>query len=120
MAKSADDPRSRRYQVGLPLETELFYCAQGEFIRNSSTTRAMEQFLMDRAKASQNVQELRDSILFRSELSGEPPVVVLETFLLKNKYNQVQGVDVPATAKALCKIWGLSTDEELGSEESEV
>ncbi len=111
VAKSADDPRSRRYQVGLPLESELFYCAQGEFIRNSSTTRAMEQFLMDRSKAANNIQELRDSIIFRSKLTGETHLEVVKVFLLKHKYEQVQGVEIEATAKALCEIWGLANDQ---------
>lgn len=107
--RSVDDPRSRRYSVSFPIEIELFYAVQGEFVRDASTTRAMEQFLIDRATAAENIEDLRRRILFKAESQGKVPRQLIEEFLTKH-YSNVQGLIPSVMAIALCKLWNLPID----------
>ena len=108
--KSADDPRSRRFQIGLPIEVELFYAAQAEFLRDASTTRAMEQFLIDRSSVPSNIDDLRHRVCYRAIAQNKTPIEVLEEFLIKLKYDKMAGFDVESQAAALCKLWAIPTE----------
>ena len=104
VAKSID-PRSRPIPMRLAIEVELFYAAQGAFVRDCSTTRAMEQFLIDRSKVKENLEAIASSVTVRAKLLGKTPKQVIQDFLVEAGYSNF--LDASNTAYALCIAWGL-------------
>jgi hypothetical protein len=92
----------------LPIEVEIFYAAQGEFVRDASTTRTMEQFLIDRAGVAENVQDLAASILVRSRLLGKTPKQLIREFLEEKDYGKF--LDLDNASEAFCAAWKLEPD----------
>lgn len=103
------DPRDRPIPMRLQIEVELFYAAQGAFVRDASTTRTMEQFLIDRAAVPENIQALAMAVKIRAKLYGTTPKQTIKDFLKGAKYGEF--LDLDNTAEALCVAWGLPLEE---------
>lgn len=103
------DPRDRPIPMRLPIEVEVFYAAQGQFVRDCSTTRAMEQFLIARSTVSENVEALSRAIRIRAKLLGRTPKDVVRGFLEELKYDKF--LDLETAAEAFCLAWGLDPHE---------
>jgi hypothetical protein len=105
--------RDRPIPVRLPIETEIFYAAQGEFVREASTTRTMEQFLMDRAGVPENIQALAAAVRIRAKLLQRSPRQVIYEMLEEKGYGKFLELD--AAAGAFCLAWGLDPDENIST-----
>lgn len=107
------DPRDRPIPMRLPIEVEVFYAAQGVFVRDTSTTRTMEQFLMDRATVPENIQALAASVRVRAKLLGVTPKKIVRDFLEEKEYGKF--LDLDAASEAFCVAWGLDANEQQRS-----
>lgn len=103
------DPRDRPIPMRLPIEVEIFYAAQGVFVRDTSKTRTMEQFLMDRATVPENIQAVAAAIRIRAKLLGLTPKEVMAQFLKEEKYGEFLNLD--DASEAFCLAWGLDPYE---------
>jgi len=112
--KSIDDDRSRRFAISLPLASELFYAMDGHFVRSRSTTAAMQQFLMARAIADENVRGLARAIEVRATLEGLTPRDSVGSALLHSGYDWLDNLDDAAIA--LCVGWGINPTENLATQ----
>lgn len=111
------DPRDRPVPVRLDLIVELFYAFQGRFVRNASKSRAMEQFLADRAGSAQNIADLRSRIIFNAGVLDMTPLALIEKTLEEEGYGTFLKVDAVATA--LCTAWEIPTGEMPPARDSE-
>lgn len=107
------DPRDRPIPMRLPIEVEVFYAAQGVFVRDASTTRTMEQFLMDRANVPDNIQALASSVRVRAKLLGVTPKKVVKDFLEEKGYGEF--LNLEDASEAFCVAWGLDANEQQRS-----
>ncbi|MBD2153166.1 hypothetical protein [Leptolyngbya sp. FACHB-16] len=106
------DKRTRTMSLRLQLETELFYAASGEFTLEASTTRAMEQYLMARARDRDNVASLAHTIRTRAILLNKTPVQVLAEWLERTgDYKFLESYTTAAIA--LCTLWDINPDDAL-------
>jgi hypothetical protein len=97
----------------LPIEVEIFYAAQGVFVRDTSKTRTMEQFLMDWATVPENIQAIATAVKVRAKLLGITPKEVVTQFLEEQKYGEYLNLD--DASEAFCLAWGLDSYEKRKS-----
>ena len=103
------DRRDRPIPVRLPIEVELFYALTGEFVREASTTRTLEQFLMDRSTVPENIEALGRAIRVRAKLLGKTPKEVMIAALEEKNYANFLNLD--DVADGLCLAYGLEPYE---------
>jgi len=104
------DKRAGALSLRLQLETKLFYAAAGAFLLEASTTRAVEQFVMARARDRNNVAELAHAIRTRAILAGQTPAQLLAEWLESTgDYTVLENYQ--SGAIALCTLWGIDPNE---------
>ncbi|MEO0491029.1 MAG: hypothetical protein AAFZ49_15960 [Cyanobacteria bacterium J06659_2] len=104
------DRRDRPIPVRLPIEVEIFYALTGDFVREGSTTRMLEQFLIDRSTIPDNIAALARGIEVRAKILGKAPRDVLIEALEEKGYGEF--LDLDNTADALCLAYGLEQYQE--------
>lgn len=105
VAPKSIDRRDRPVPVRLPIEVQLFYEAQGAFVREATLTRTMEQFLIARAGVADNKKELAAAIQVRAMLLNKTPKDLILELLEEKGYGEFLNLDT--TAEALCLAWGI-------------
>lgn len=107
--QEATEVKRRGLLVKLPLETEAFFALDGELLKDASTTRTLEQYLIARAEATENVAALVRRIKSRSRLLNLSPRQLIYNVLRKRKYGE--RADLADLSAAFCVQYGLPLDE---------